>query len=640
MNRSLEPLLPALDNPMVFAVVVVLLLALVTASAVARFARPSDALVSGQLVLARRATAIATWILLTFWLAVGAGLVAFAGAVGGSLLIVVIGILTFLIAFPLLTTWLVAWSRGRVWADWLTLLLVVGLSTTVMTIQRLWICEPLAWGGFGPAQVCTARLYAEGSQGAIRDTGVAASWYGQAALSGSEEAVRGLMSVTRNKLTQRRHLEKAALAGNAAAMYHLSVLLGPPEGLPWLNMAVERRQADALYQKSRYLRTGEHGFDRDVELANTMLKGAAWRDSTAAAADLALAYAAGDRPFGYSRLRSWFWEMRVDDQWSGYGRWLPRLEHHRRIRDGIRRRDAAAMLELARYYQSKARKDPAYEADVREWLTQAAEAGSVEAQFEMAFIHFRRDDATDDDRADARRWLTAAADKQHRYALSNTSYFLTKGLHGFQIDLELARDYARTLVALLSSERRPHQRDLELARTRLDQLEKQLEKQLAWEDGLDDLQVRASAGEADALYKLYEKHVGDRERGEWELAQSLLLAAAEQGHIEARYRIASRTLSQPRTPDEEARAYEWMQDTAARGHRGALVTMGRIHLRGLPKYGIEKDPYSARELLERALAGLEGDVVYARRNGTRTVATKRESVERLIAGIETIPALP
>jgi len=637
LNGSLEPLLPALDNPAVFVMIAALLIVLVAASASARFVRLAE---PARLMWSRRATAIAAWVLLTFWLAIGAAAVAFAGGVGGSLLIVVVGIVAFLIAFPLLTIWLVAWSRGRVWADWLTLFLVAGLCTTVAATQRLWMCEPLAWSGFSVAQMCTARLYAEGSQGAIRNTGVAASWYGQAALSGSEEAVERLMGVTRNKLTQRRHLEKAALAGNTAAMYHLSVMLGPSEGLRWLNMAIEMRQADALYQKSRSLRTGERGFDQDIALANALLKESAWEGSNAAAADLALAYVAGDRPFGYSRLRSLFWEMRVDDQWSDYERWLSRLERQRTLRDEIRRGDAAAMHELARYYQSKARKDPAYEADVREWLTLAAEADSAEAQFEMAFIHFRSADATIDEMADGRRWLAAAANQQHRYALSNICYFLTAGQHGFQIDLQLARDYARTLVTLLSNESRPHRRDLALAKTRLDQIEKQLEKQIAWESGLDDLQVRAATGEADALYQLYEKHVGDRERGDSALAESLLLDAAEQGHVESRYRIASRTLSQPRTPAEEARAYEWMQDAAAKGHRGALVTMGRIHLRGLPKHGIEKNSDSARKLLESALAGLEGDVVYARRSGTITVATMRESVERLLAGIEPTSGSP
>jgi TPR repeat protein len=640
MNSSLEPLLPALDNPAVFAVVAVLLIALAAASAAARFFRPSAPTTLRRLVVARRATAITTWILLTFWLAVAAAAVTFAGGVGGSLLIALLGILTFLVAFPLLTIWLWAWSRGRVWADWLTLALVTGLCTVVATTQRLWICEPLAWSGFSAAQMCTARLYAEGSQGAIRDTGVAASWYGQAALNGNEEAVSRLMVVTRNKLTQRRHLEKAALAGNAAAMYHLFVLLGPPEGLRWLEMAIEMRQADALYQKSAYLRSGEHGFSVDVELADSLLKEAAEAGSPAAAADLSLAYESGQRPFGYSRPSSLFWEKRVDDQWPGYGRWLPRLDRQRKLRDRISQGDAAAMLELAHDYKSRARKDPVYEFDVREWLARAAEARSTEAQFEIAHIHFRRADATADEMADARRWLTAAADQQHRYALSNISYYLTNGQHGFQIDLERARDYTRTLLTLLSNESRPHRRDLELAEARLDQIEIQLQQQLAWEDGMDDLQVRSAAGDADALYRLYEKHISDRERGDWTTAQSLLLAAAQQGHVEARYRIASRTLSQPRTSAEEARAYEWMQDTAAQGHRGALVAMARIHLRGLPEYDIEKNPETARQLLESALAGLEGDVVYSRRNGTMTVSTRRESVERLLAGIEGASAPP
>ena len=68
---------------------------------------------------------------------------------------------------------------------------------------------------------CVRQLYADDSQGANRDTRAAASWYGRASLNGNEEAVAGLISVTRNRSIQRQHLESAALAGNGAAMYQL-----------------------------------------------------------------------------------------------------------------------------------------------------------------------------------------------------------------------------------------------------------------------------------------------------------------------------------------------------------------------------------------------------------------------------------
>lgn len=639
MNRSLEPFLPALDNAPIFLVAVVLLVALLLVSVAARFVRMADLSAGRWLGVAKFTTAVLNWSLLTFWLVIGAGLVAFAGAVGGSLVIVVVGVVAFLIVFPLLTILLVAWSRGRAWADWLIICLVAGFSTAVFTTQRLWICEPLAWSGFTPAQMCTARLYAEGSHGAIRNTGVAASWYGQAALNGSEEAVSRLVTVTRNKLIQRKHLENAALAGNGAATYQLFVLLGPQEGMRWLHVAIENRHPDALYQQSRYMMTGEHDFPWDIELANALWEESAELGSSSAAAALALAYETGDRAFGYSRVRSLYWEARVDEYWQGYARWLAQLERHRERRDRVAEGDPEAILALAREYQSRASRDPAYEQDAHEWLAQAAEAGATEAQFELAFIYFRRSDGTEEDLANARRWLTAAADQGHRYALSNISHYLTNGQYGFQIDLRLARDYAATLFTLLSSESRPHAGDLRLAQARHEEIEIRLERQNVWEDGLEALEARASAGEADALYQLYEKHSQDRERGDRAIAETLLRSAAEKGHAESRYRIAKRTLSQPRTPDEEALAYQWMQDAADQGHRGALVVMGSIYLRGLPKYGIEKNPEAARTALERALEGLEGDVVYARRNGSMTVATKRESVERMLANIEvsTVP---
>jgi len=640
MNRSLEAFLPALENTPIFLLAIVFLVALLLVSLASRYLRVADTSAGRWISIARHTTAWLNWSLLTFWLVIGAGLIAFAGAVGGSGIIVAVGIAAFLVIFPLLTILLVAWSRGRAWADWLIIFLVVGFSTAVFTTQRLWICEPLAWGGMTAAQMCTARLYGAGSQGAIRNSGVAASWYGQAALNGSEEAVARLMTVTRNKRTQRQHLENAALAGNGAAIYQLYVLLGQPEGMRWLRMAIEIRHPEALYQQSRFMMTGEQGFPKDIERANALWMEAAERGSSTAAAELALAYEAGDRAFGYSRVRSLYWEARVDDYWQGHARWRTRLDRYRERRDRVAAGDPEAILSVAREYQSRASRDPAYESDAHDWLARAAEAGATEAQFELAFIYFRRTDGTAEEMTAARRWLTAAADQGHRYALSNIAHYLTNGQYGFQIDLRLAHDYATALVTLLSSESRPHAGDLRLAKTRLEAIEAQLERQIAWEDGLEEIEVRASAGEADALYQLYEKHITDRERGDRAIAESLLRSAAERGHVEARYRIAKRTLSQPRTPEEEALAYQWMQDAADRRHRGALVVMGSVHLRGLPKHGIEKDPEMARTLLERALEGLDGDVVYARRNGSVTVSTRRQSVERLLARIEEGSAPP
>jgi TPR repeat protein len=310
------------------------------------------------------------------------------------------------------------------------------------------------------------------------------------------------------------------------------------------------------------------------------------------------------------------------------------LSRQRALRDLAEHGDPAACLELARQYQSRMSQDPAYDLDYRHWLERSADAGSAQARFELAFIHFRRADVRPEDLMAARGWLLAAADQRHRYALSNAAHFLTTGQHGFEIDPARARSYASTLVEVIASDPRHRQRELSQARSKLAWIEEQLAGHLAWTDGLEALQAGAEADDAQALYQLAQKHAQDVHRGDRARAEDLMRRAAERGHPDARYRVASRVLSQPRTDVQEAEAYAWMQDAAGQNHRGALVFMGRVFLRGLPKHGIARDTEMARAYLERALAGLEGDVVHERRSGSVTVSTRRESVERLLGGIE------
>lgn len=295
------------------------------------------------------------------------------------------------------------------------------------------------------------------------------------------------------------------------------------------------------------------------------------------------------------------------------------------------------MLMLAENYERRARGEVHYGADAELWFVRAADAGSVEAQFDMAFQYFRKPGASAAELATARRWLIEAADRRHHYALFNVSHYLTNGQYGFEIDLDRAYAYGSVLIDVLE-EIQASEQDRRHAEERLARIEQQRNQAQVWSNGLDDLEFRSGAGEAEAKYQLYEKHMQDQRRGDRDLARKLLLEAAELGHLEARYRIASRTFQQPRTDEEEERAYLWMADAAERGHRGALVFMGRLYQRGSPKAGIEKDPGRARDAFERALQGLEGDVVYQRKNGRMTVSTTRQYVEDALASVSTVPS--
>jgi TPR repeat protein len=628
MLGDLDPFLPSLQNTQVFLASVLLLLALLCLSLASLWQHRTGQ--GPHLTTPKQLAAVPTTLLFGGWLVIGAGMLAFAGAMGGSLTIVLLASLLGLSLLAGLFTVLVAWVRSKVWADWALIILVTGTILPVITMQRLWICEPLAWSGVQLAQVCTARLYASGVQGAIRNVNIAADWYGQAANNGSEEATFALLQVTRNKHTQRRLLTDAAEAGNDSAVYQLYLLLGPVEGRVWLDRAIAAQHPDALHQQSLHLRTGEYGFPMDTDQALDLLFRAAELGSMAASAELALGYERGDRSFGYSRSESRYWERQVKDYWPGTARFRTELSRYRTLRDDAAAGVATAMMELAADFDQRARQDVHYQADATLWLSRAADSGAADAQFDMAFRVFQDQNASSEDLAKARAWLTAAAEQDHRYALSNLSHYLTNGQHGFEIDLDRALTYGTRHEAVLQQEN-ARSTDIARARGRLTRIQQVRSEEDSWTKDLGNLTERAAAGEADAKFELYEKHDQDRQRGDRVLAQKLLQEAAELGHLEARYRIASRTFQQSRTPAQEERAYVWMADLAERGHRGALVFMGHLYARGSSKRDIAADPDRARAYYQQALTGLEGDVVYERKNGTMTVSTRRQQVEEALA---------
>ena len=155
MVSDISQFLPALNNPYAFYAVAGLALAVVCISAASLYVGPGA---SGRSILRwpRLVVAVCFWLLLTFWLVSGAGISAFAGAVGGSLIIPLLALglgITLLIGFSLV---MLAWSLRRRWAEWFLIGTGALTFSGVIAFQRLWICEPLAAGGWTAAAMCTA----------------------------------------------------------------------------------------------------------------------------------------------------------------------------------------------------------------------------------------------------------------------------------------------------------------------------------------------------------------------------------------------------------------------------------------------------------------------------------------------------
>jgi hypothetical protein len=84
------------------------------------------------------------WLLTLIWTGLAVAMGIFVGGMTGSLLFPLLG-LGLVPAFFLLTLGLYFKIRSRTMADTGVLLLVPFITLTVYSVQRLWICEPLAW---------------------------------------------------------------------------------------------------------------------------------------------------------------------------------------------------------------------------------------------------------------------------------------------------------------------------------------------------------------------------------------------------------------------------------------------------------------------------------------------------------------
>lgn len=264
----MEPLLPSLHNLPVFYTVVISLLLLAGLSAYALIYRWLRQRPPGPGFTWLKAGVLLPLFLLTLiWAGLSAATGVFVGGVAGSWPYMLLG-LAVVPVFALLCWGLYLWVRSRTLADIGMLLLVPAFIFTVYSVQRLWICEPLAWSGLGQAQLCTARLYERGEGGAIRNQGTARDWYRVAAEQGVAEAEYQVAGFTRDREQQLDWYTRAADHGHAGAAYRLYWLLEkdePDMAVQRLQAAVHAGHAGAMYRMGVLQQSGRAGVEMDPE---------------------------------------------------------------------------------------------------------------------------------------------------------------------------------------------------------------------------------------------------------------------------------------------------------------------------------------------------------------------------------------
>lgn len=643
----MEPLLPSLHNLPVFFTVVISLLLMAGLSAIALYrcmCRPPP---GPGFIRLKGIVLLPLWVLVLIWTGLAAAMGVFAGGMTGSWLFPLLG-LAVMPVFALLTWGLYFWVRGRPLADASVLLLVPAFFLTVYTVQKQWICEPLAFSGVGRAQLCTARLYERGEGGAIRNQRTARGWYRHAAEQGVAEAEFEVAGFTYERAQKIDWYTRAADHGYGGAAYQLYWLLEktePEVAVQRLQAAVDQGHAGAQYRLGALYKQAYGGVDRDLPRTRELWLRAARSGYISALRVLAIAYARDGVLFDYDPELSRYWEQQAHTLAESQpdiplieqpleGNWERVLQEVRARRARAETGDVAAQLAIGREILQQAGTDTALIDKAMGWIERAAQSGSMDAQYQLANYYLGAEQPHETAREPvnekARQWLLAAADNGHEQALRKVITAFKEQAYGFPRDLQRSRGYSEALFELLEA-RGVLKNQSDWIRTSWEYSDtlKQIKKEASRYLPPDELKRQSDADDPAAQYHQAKELRSTR----YDESVALMTASAAAGYPQAQYEMARRYRTHQRTEQEERQAIGWLSAAAESDHRGAMVDLGVVYLRGIKRIGLERNPYRSKLLFEQALRDRQ-DTIYAQQTGNgRGWKYTVESVNRWLSRI-------
>ncbi len=617
----MEPLLPSLHNLPVFYTVLLSLLLLSGLSGFSLYRRLRRQPPGSGIAWLKGFALLPLWLLCLLWICVAVSRGVFAGAMAGNwlLLLPVLGLLPL---FVLLSWGYYRWIRGGVAADTGALLLVSALLLGVYLLQRLWVCEPLAWSGLWQARICTAQLYELGEGGAIRNEGTARDWYRQAAEQGVADAEYAVAGFTYEPDQKIDWYSRAADHGHADAAYQLYWLLErahPAAALQRLQAAARQEHAGAQYRLGLLYRDGQGGVDRDLSRTRELWLRAASGGYISAMRALAVAYASDGILFDYDPEASRYWEQQARNPAQAQpdiaiieqvleGSWEHQLQEIRERRARADAGDAVAQLAIGRDILQQAGTDPVLIERAFGWIERAAQSGSVEAQYELANHLLEVEPAGET----GLQWLLAAADGGHEAALRDVISAYKDETYGLPRDLQRSRAYSEALFKVLEARGVPeNDADWMTADWEYNDTLKQIKAEAGHHRPPEEAGQQNVTGDAADLYRQGKELQSTR----YAEGVALLTAAAVAGYPQAQYEMARSYRLRKHTDQEERQAIDWLESAARSGHRGAMVDLGVVYLQGIKRIGLEPDPYRARLLFQQALRDRK-DTVYAEQSDT------------------------
>jgi len=269
--------------------------------------------------------------------------------------------------------------------------------------------------------------------------------------------------------------------------------------------------------------------------------------------------------------------------------------------------NADAQLAIGREILQQAGTDPALIGKALGWIEQAAETGSMAAQYQLANHYLDVAAASERVREQGRQWLLAAADSGQEEALRKVITAYKEQTYGFPRDLQRSKAYSEALFAVLKARGvLPTQTDWRITSWEYSDTLQQIKKEANRYLPPDELKRQSDAGDPAAQYH----QAKELQSTSFDEGVALMTASAMAGYPQAQYEMATSYRHRKRTEQEEQQAMEWLTAAAESGHRGAMVDLGSVYLRGVKRISLERNPYRAKQLFEQALRDREGDVIY------------------------------
>lgn len=462
---------------------------------------------------------------------------------------------------------------------------------------RFWAEDNYQW-----AQLWLGEHYEEGSGGLDRVTSTARVWYKKAALNGSAQAQYKLAKTERNRKNAKKYYLMAAEQGHVDAIIQLIRLSGDEDKRQyWLDKAMANRHPEALFFAA------EDAMQKDLPRARELMVQAAEKGSRSAIIFLVSEYQTGGFLFDQDTSLAGKWSSVLANTPPAETKSLHHTEIHINSQlensheKGSTAEDDVAekLFRQANLFLRHPAKDDILHKRALAYLEKAADAEHGDAALQLAQIVIKDKEASEIT-TKALHWYKIAASKGNVRALKDLTLYFKKKQDVTIADLAQSEEYNLQLLKKFQADRK--ETDTFSQQNWMGELRntKKVKAQLqrlggSWQEA--NLQAES---DPDKEYQLAKELLTSRQ---YKKGMVRMQSAAERGSMSARFELAVKIFTGPRSFSEEIEAITDLQDLDRQSYLPASFRLGFFYESNTGL--VPKNLYLARELYRKVQGDTE-----------------------------------